>query len=111
MWDSSSLLTDPDIVSFMHACSLEDLLVSRNIPSTASNSSRGQHIDFILGTKLFSSAVRKGGIMSFEQSPFSYHRALFVDLDEHTLFQDSTTDPTSPSQRLLCLKNPNQCKC
>ena len=67
-------------------------------------------IDFIFGTTLFLSAVCKDGILSYEHSPFSDHRAIYVNLDEHTLFQDSSTDPTAPSQRLLRLCNPEQCQ-
>ena len=100
MWDANSLASDSDIALFLRTCSLTDLLSSRGIPSHASTSSRGRHIDFIHGTPLLLSAVRRGGILSFHQSPHSDHRALYVDLDEKLLFQDSSTDPTAPSHRL-----------
>ena len=109
MWDANSLASDSDIALFLLTCSLTDLLSSRGIPSHASTSSRGRHIDFIHGTPLLLSAVRRGGILSFHQSPHSDHRALYVDLDEKLLFQDSSTDPTAPSHRLLRLSNPGQC--
>ena len=54
--------------------------------------------------------MRKSGILNFNNSPQSNHRALFADFDEQSLFQGSTTDPTSPSQRLLRLNNSSQCK-
>jgi len=58
---------------------------------------------------LLRSSVGKEGILSFQHSPFSDLRAIYVDLDEATLFQDSSTDPTAPTQRQLCLRNPSQC--
>ena len=40
----------------------------------------------------------------------SDHRALFAGFDKQALFQGTTTDPVAPSQRLLRLNNPPQCK-
>ena len=60
-------------------------------------------------TPLIHAAVRRGGILSFHLSPLRDHRALYIDLDEHSLFKDSSTDPTAPSHRLLRLRNPEQC--
>ena len=65
MWDANFLHTDPDMVQLLRACSLHNLLDSRNIPEVASTSSRGGLIDFIHGTKFFLSAVRHDGILSF----------------------------------------------
>ena len=85
------------------------LLFSCGIPSHASTSSSGRHIDFIHGTPLLLSAVRRGRSLSFHQSPHSDCRVLYVDLDEKILFQDSSTDTTAPSHRLLRLSNPGPC--
>ena len=58
----------------------------------------------------FSSQQSEGvGFLVFTKAPHSDHRALYVDLDEKLLFQDSSTDPTAPSHRLLRLSNPGQC--
>ena len=64
----------------------------------------------LFGTTLLQISLRKSGILNFNNSPQSDHRALFADYDEQTLFQGSTTGPTAPSQRLLRLNNPSQCK-
>ena len=60
--------------------------------------------------QLFSSHLRKSGILNFNDSPLSDHRALFADYDEQALIQGTTTDLTAPSQQLLRLNNPSQCK-
>ena len=108
-WDANSILSDPEILLFMHQCSLFDLHASNDFPPAANTSSKGRRIHFIFGTSLLRSSVRKGGILSFQQSPFSDHRAIYVDLeDEDTLFRDSSTDPTAPTQHQLRHRNLSQ---
>jgi len=109
MWDANSILSDPEILLFMHQYSLFDLHVSNDFPPAANTSSKGHQIDFIFGTYLLRSSVGKEGILSFQHSPFSDHRAIYVDLDEATLFQDFSTDPTAPTQCHLHRRNPSQC--
>ena len=65
---------------------------------------------FLCGTTIIQISLCKSGILNFNDSPQSDHRALFADFDKQALFQGSTTDPTAPSQRLLRLNNPSQCK-
>ncbi len=96
--------------SFLQACNLDDLHSPFGIPPTANTSLRAQRINFILGTQLVLESTRKGGILSYDQSPPSDHRALFVDLDKHTLSQGTSTDPAAPCQRFLRIGNPEQCK-
>ncbi len=109
MWDTNDVISHPDIISFMDQCHLYDLLAPFNIPAEATTTDRGRRIDFIVGTALLVQSARRGGILSKEQSPSSDHRALYLDLDESTLFHDNSIDPTSPSVRLLRLNNPEQC--
>ena len=61
-------------------------------------------------TTLLQTSLCKSGILHFNDSSQSDHKALFADFDEQTLFQGATTDTTAPSQRLLRLNNPSQCK-
>ena len=110
MWDANSLSSDLDDFHFLRSCTLLDLFSTQGIPSTASNSSRGRLIDLMHGTPLIHTAVRRGGISSFHLSPLSDHWALYIDLDEHSLFKESSTNPTAPSHRLpLRLRKPEQC--
>ena len=110
MWDANSTLQDPDVQTFMGACQLHNLQSWCTSEIPINTSARGQHVDFLFGITLLQISLRKSGILNVNDSPHSNHRALFGDFDEQTLFQGSTTDPTAPSQRLLRLNNPSQCK-
>ena len=94
----------------MTACQLHNLQSGCKSTIPINTSARGRHIDFLLGTNLLQSSLRKSGILNFHNSPQSNHRALFADFDEQALFQGTTSDPTAPSQRLLRLNNPSQYK-
>ena len=98
MWDANSTLHDPDIQAFMTSCRLHNLQSRCESAIPINTSARGRHIDFLFGTSLLQSSLRKSGILNFNDSPLSDHRALFADFDEQTLFQGTTTDPTAPSQ-------------
>ena len=110
MWDANSTLQDPDVQTFMGACQLHNLQSKCTLALPINTSARGRRIDFLFGTTLLQISLCKSGILNFNNSPQSDYRALFADFDEQTLFQGSTTDPTAPSQRLLRLNNPSQCK-
>ena len=110
MWDANSTLHDPDIQAFMTACQFHNLQSGCKSTIPINTSAHGCHIDFLLGTNLLHSVLRKSRILNFHDSPQSNHRALFADFDEQALFQGTTSDPTAPSQRLLRLNNPTQCK-
>ena len=105
MWDANSTLQDPDIQKCMGACQLHNLQSRCTSALPINTSARGRHIDFLFGTTLLRISLRKSGILNFNDSPHSDHRALFAVFDEQALFQGSTTDPTAPSQRLLRLNN------
>ena len=110
MWDANSTLQDPDIQTFMGACQLHNLQSRCTSAIPINTSARGRHVDFLFGTTLLQISLRKSGILNFNDSPQSNHRALFADFDKQMLFQGYTTDPTAPSQRLLRLNNLLQCK-
>ena len=100
----------PDIQTFMALCQPHNLQSQCTSAIPINTSARGQHFDFLSRTTLLQISLRKHGILNFNDSPQSNHRAMFADFDEQTLFQGSTTDPTAPSQRLLRMNNPAQCK-
>jgi hypothetical protein len=108
--DANSTLQDPDIQAFMSSCHLQNLQSCCESAIPIYTSAQGRHIDFLFGTSLLLSSLHKSGILNFNDSPLSDHRALFADFDEQALFQGTTTDPTAPSQQLLRLNNPSQCK-
>ena len=110
MWDANSTLQDSDIQTIMGACQLHNLQSQCTSAIPINTSARGLHVDFLFGTTLPQISLRKSGILNFNNSPHSDHRALFADFDEQSLFQGSTTDPTARSQRLLRLNNPSQYK-
>ena len=97
MWDPCSTLQDPDIQTFMGACQLYNLQSRCTSGIPINTSARGRHIDFLFGTTLLQISMHKSGILNFNNSQQSDHRALFADFDELTVFQGSTTDPTAPS--------------
>ena len=101
MWDANSALADPDIQTFMATCNLYDLQHRCTSTIPIDTSARVRHIDFLLGTELLHTSLRRCGILNFNDSPLSDHRALFVDFDETAIFQSSTTNQTLPSHRLL----------
>jgi hypothetical protein len=110
MWDANSTLQDPGIQAFMTSFSLHNLQSRCESAIPINTSTQGCHIDFLFGTTLLQSSLRNSGILNFNDSPLSDHRGLFADFEEQALFQGTTTDPTAPSQRLLRLNNPSQCK-
>ena len=94
----------------MATCHLYDLQ-HRCISAIPTNTSaRGRHIDFLFGTGQLRNSLRKCGILNFNDSPLSDHRALFADFDEIAILQGSTTSHTIPCQRLLRINNPTQCQ-
>ena len=101
MWDANSTQQDPDIQAFMTSCCLHNLQSRCESAIPINTSAQGRHIDFLFGTSLLQSSLRKSGILNFNDIPLSDHRALFADFDKQALFQGTTTDPTAPSQRLL----------
>ena len=62
----------------MATCHLYDLQ-HRCVSAIPINTSvRGHHIDFLFGTELLCNSLRKCGILNFNDSPLSNHRALFA---------------------------------
>ena len=110
MWDANSTLADPNIKTFMATCHLYDLQHRCISAIPINTSARGRHIDFLFGTEQLRNSLRKCGILNFNDSPLSDHRALFADFDEIAIFQGSTASPTIPCQRLLRINNPTQCQ-
>ena len=110
MWNANSTPLDPDIQTFMASCQLHNLKSQCTSAIPINTSARGRHVDFLFGTTLLQTSLRKSGILIFNDSPQSDHRVLFVDFDEQEFFQGSTTDPTAPNQQLLRLSNPSQCR-
>jgi hypothetical protein len=110
MWDANSKLQDHDIQVFMASCRIHHLQFSCKSAIPINTSAQGCHIDFLFGTTLLQSSLCKSGILNFSDDPMSNYRALFADFEEQALFQGTTTDPTAPSQQLLRLNNPSQCK-
>ena len=94
----------------MATCNLYDPKHQCKSTIPINTSVRGRHIDFLLGTELLHTSLRRCGILNFNDSPLSDHRALFADVDETAIFQSSTTNPTLPSQQLLRINNPTQCQ-
>ena len=97
MWDANSTLADPDIQAFMATCNLYNLQHRCKSTIPINTSARGCHIDFLLGTELLHTSLHHCGILNFNDSPLSDHRALFADFNETAIFQSSKTNPTLPS--------------
>ena len=110
MWDANRTLADPDIQAFMATCNLYDLQQRCKSTTPINISARGRHIDFLLGTELLHTSLRRCGILNFNNRPLSDHKALFADFDETAIFQSSTTNPTLPIQQQLRNNNPTQCQ-
>ena len=110
MWDANSTFADPDTQAFMATHILYDLQHRCKSTIPINTSARGCHTEFHLGTELLQASLRRCGILNFNNSPLSDHRALFADFNKTVIFQSSTTNPTLPSQRLLRINNPTQCQ-
>ena len=110
MWDANSTLTDSNIITFMATCHLYDLQHCCISAIPINTSGNGRHIDFLFRTEQLRNSLCKCGILNFNDSPLSDHRALFANFDEIAIFQGSTTSPTIPCQRLLRINNPSQCQ-
>ena len=110
MLDANSTLADPNIQALLATCNLYDLQHWCKSTMPVNTSARGCHTDFLLGTELVHTSLRRCGILNFNDSPLSDHRALFADFDKTAIFQSSTTNPTLTSQWLLCINNPTQCQ-
>ena len=94
----------------MATCNLYDLQHRCNSTIPINTSVRGRHIDFLLGTELLHTSLRRCSILNFNNRPLSDHRALFADFDKTAIFQSSTANQTLPSQQLLRINNPTQCQ-
>ena len=110
MWDANSTLADPDIQAFMATCNLYDLQHQYKSTIPIKTSTRRCHINFLLGTELLHTSLRRCGTLNFNDNPLSDHRALFDDFDKRAIFQSSSTNPTLPSQWLLWNNNLTQCQ-
>ena len=110
MWDANSTLTDPNIQAFMATCNLNDHQHQCKSTFPINTSAIGCHIDFLLGTELLYTWLQRCGIVNFNNSPLSDHRALFTDVNETAIFPSSTTSPTLPSKQLLRINNSTQCQ-
>ena len=110
MWDANSILADPNLQTFMATCNLYDPKHQCKSTIPINTSARGRHIDFLLKTELLQTSLRRCGILKFNDSLLSDHRALFADVNKTAIFQSSTTNPTLPSHRLLRINNPTQCQ-
>ena len=110
MWDANSTLTDPNIKTFMATCHLYDLQHHCISAIPINTSARGCHIDFFFATELFHDSLCKCGILNFNDSSLSDHRALFAGFDKISIFQGTTTSPTIRCQHLFRINNPTQCQ-
>ena len=105
---NSTLADDPDLQLICQDCSLSDLHSKDSPPSTYLFSS-DRRIDYdMLGCPRALEAVRRSGSLSYQVSPQSDHRGLFIDIDiKHLLGYDLPTTPFTPAAaRILKTDNP-----